>query len=266
MANILGTITLFVLLVAAGLAFQNKNAYQREIDSTSSEKQKLSASENRFETAKTNLEQTIATREEVDGSVVTLTDEEGSQKKTIADIKSQVEAKTSKRDSNKQQLDDIRDKTSKIGDLAELAAKMKSTNTELSELRDSIAAAEAELANATAASNRSLSSVNAMKSRLEDMSSGRSLPSLSTRIRSIYPAYGFVTLPAGDSSGVVMNSTLDVVRGGETIAKLLVTAVERNSASASIMPDTMAEGVTLSVGDRVVPGARPEPKTTTAAN
>jgi len=77
---------------------------------------------------------------------------------------------------------------------------------------------------------------------------------LKTRIRSIYPNWGFVTLAAGNNAGVVANSSLDVVRDGETVAKLLVTAVESSSASASIVPDSLAPDVTLSVGDQVIPG------------
>ena len=49
------------------------------------------------------------------------------------------------------------------------------------------------------------------------------------------------------------NSILDVVRNGSVVAKLMVTAVESGSSSASIIPDSLGEDVTLMVGDRVVP-------------
>jgi hypothetical protein len=86
---------------------------------------------------------------------------------------------------------------------------------------------------------------------LDILASGESLPSLKTSIRSIYPTWGFVTLNAGNNAGVTATSTLDVVRDGATIAKLLVTSVESRSASASIIPDSIAQDVTLMVGDRV---------------
>jgi hypothetical protein len=72
-----------------------------------------------------------------------------------------------------------------------------------------------------------------------------------------------VTLASGNNAGVMANSTLDVVRDGETIAKLLVTAVETGSASASIVPDSLASNVTLRVGDHVIPG---QALTKTASN
>ncbi len=99
-----------------------------------------------------------------------------------------------------------------------------------------------------------------MKKKFETISSGQSLPTLNTRIRSIYPTWGFVTLATGNAGGVVTNSTLDVVRDGSTIAKLLVTSVERNSASASIIPDSIAPDVTLMVGDRVIPAQTAAPQ------
>ncbi|MEO0016885.1 MAG: hypothetical protein RLZZ522_168, partial [Verrucomicrobiota bacterium] len=75
---------------------------------------------------------------------------------------------------------------------------------------------------------------------------------IKTRINSIYPSWGFVTLGAGTTSGVVSGSTLEVVRGTTPVAKLLVTAVESNTASASIVPDSLAQGTVLMEGDQVV--------------
>jgi hypothetical protein len=80
----------------------------------------------------------------------------------------------------------------------------------------------------------------------------------STRISQIFPAYGFVTLPVGNSSGVVSGSPLNVVRDGAVVAKLRVSSVEAGRAAAEIVPDSLAEGTTLMVGDRVVPGGENE--------
>ena len=55
---------------------------------------------------------------------------------------------------------------------------------------------------------------------------------------------------------MVANSTLDVVRGDNTVAKLLVTSVESGTAAASIIPDSMANDTALMVGDRVIATAQ----------
>jgi hypothetical protein len=54
---------------------------------------------------------------------------------------------------------------------------------------------------------------------------------------------------------VISGSTLEVQRDGATIAKLRVRSVEAGRAAAEIIPDSVAQDVTLMVGDKVVPGA-----------
>lgn len=257
MANVFGILTAIVLAIAGFVALKNKGAYEEEISQRNQREQDLRTTQGLFDKAVADLASTTERRNTTDENVVKLTEQEAGQKKTNASLQEQLTSQQQKAASNKEKLDEIREKTAPIGDLPELAAKIRGINSELVELRDSIGAAEAELANVTAQNNATQARVDEAKSKLEYLTSNRSLPTLSTRIRSIYPNWGFVTLAAGDTSGVVANSTLDVVRDGNTVAKLLVTSVERNTASASIIPDTVAEDTTLMVGDRVVPGTKP---------
>lgn len=256
MANVFGILTAIVLAVSAFVAYQNKNAYQREITATAERKDELTKSNARLKTAQDSFDATFAQRTEVDAENVKLAETEIDQTKTNSTLETQVKEKTTKVAENKEKLDGIRDKTQKIGDIKELASKMRATSAELEDLAQSIGSTEAKLANLTAENTQSEGQAALMKKKFDTISSGQSLPSLNTRIRSIYPTWGFVTLATGNSGGVVTNSTLDVVRDGTVIAKLLVTAVERNSASASIIPDSVAQDVTLMIGDRVVPAQK----------
>jgi hypothetical protein len=256
MANVFGILTMIVLLLAGFVAFKNKERYASEITETNTQKENLKQSQLRFETAKTNLADTIAKREEVDAENVKLASDQAAQEKTNKDLEAQIADKTSKRDEQKQKLDEIREKTAKVGNIQELAPKMKASRAELEQLAQDITAAEAKLANLTSQNNSTESQIAAMKKMFDTISSGSSLPTVNTRIRSIYPTWGFVTLASGNAAGVVGNSTLDVVRDGNVIAKLLVTAVEANSASASIIPDSIVPDTTLMVGDRVVPTSK----------
>jgi len=52
--------------------------------------------------------------------------------------------------------------------------------------------------------------------------------------------------------GVIKGSKLLVQRGGETIAKLLVTSVEKNIAAADIIPDSLAPDTSVLPGDKVI--------------
>ncbi|MEO7101292.1 MAG: hypothetical protein ABI162_18210 [Luteolibacter sp.] len=261
MANVFGILTAIVLALAAFIATKNKAHYDTEISDTKEQKGLLTKSEARLKAANAVLAQLPVERAAVDAEVVTLAETEAAQQKANDALKADSDAKTAKLSANKQKLDDIREKTQKTGDIKELASKMNATNAELERLSAAITAANAKLANLTAENSATESQVKASKDKFDNFSKGQSLPSLKTHIRSIYPNWGFVTLAAGNNAGVVTNSTLDVVRDGQVIAKLLVTAVESGTASASIIPDSIAPDVTLMVGDRVVPGQKAPAKT-----
>lgn len=256
MANVFGILTAIALALSAFVAFKNHAAYEKDLAETATRQKELA--DNEADLAKDNkiLEDLPVEIDGVDAEVDKLTSEESAQKKVNAGFTATIEEKTKKIATDKEQLDGIREKTAKIGNINELAAKMRETNAQIEELKQSITGNEAKLANLTAQTTSTDAQIVDTKSKFDDFAGGRSLPSLNTRIRSIYPNWGFVTLASGNNAGVVTNSTLNVVRNDQVIAKLLVTAVESSTASASIVPDSMASDATLMVGDRVVPGLK----------
>jgi DNA repair exonuclease SbcCD ATPase subunit len=265
MANVFGILTAITLAIASLVALKNKAAYESAISATGVERDKLSKSEAKLASERELLADLPLQRAKVDEEVQELTATETKKKAENDAMKAQIEEKTSLIASNKQKLDEVREKSQKTGDLQGLASKMRATNAELEELTQSIATSEAQLANLTAQHTASEGQVAQAKGNLETIASGQSLPSLQTRIRSIYPTWGFVTLASGNNAGVIVNSTLNVVRNGQAVARLLVTAVEANSSSASIIPDSMVSDVTLMVGDSVVAAVK-EKATQTEVN
>jgi hypothetical protein len=261
MANVFGILTAIVLALSIFVAFKNKAAYEERITETAIQKSNLKKSEERLTIAQNSFTESVEAKAGVDGEIAKLTEESTAVRTETEDIRLQNETKTQKVNSRKAELDDFRDKTARIGNIEELATKMRDLGAEREQLGQSIGDNEAKLANLTAENTQAETQATALRVKLDTYASGQSLPTLNTRIRSIYPTWGFVTLAAGNNGGVVTNSTLDVVRDGETIAKLLVTAVESTTSSASIVPDSIAADVTLMVGDRVVPGPAPAPKT-----
>ena len=254
MAKVFGILTAIVLALAAVVFFKNKEQFELRTAETQTEKDLLTKSEARLKAANEVLEALPIEIAGVDAEVESLTTAEAAQQKSNDAAKAEIDATIAKIAANKEQLDGIRDKTSKMGDLKELSSKMRATSGELEELAQSITASEAKLSDLTAQDTALKADIEGAKFKVDTFASGQSLPSLKTRIRSIYPNWGFVTLASGNNAGVMANSTLNVVRDGETIAKLLVTAVEAGSSSASIVPDSLAPDVTLQVGDRVIPG------------
>jgi hypothetical protein len=256
MANILGIFTAIILAVAAYVAFKNKALFEEEIKNRATEEASLKQSQERLTAALAELKRLPMERAEVDAQFAAKTEVETGLKDSNDALKADIEDKTDQIEANTQELDAFREKVAKIGNIRELAPKMKAMRTELEELTQSIADNEATLANLTAQDGATAADAKKRQDELETFSRGESLSSLKTSIRSIYPTWGFVTLNAGNNAGVASSSTLDVVRDGATIAKLLVTSVEGRSASASIIPDSIAQDITLMVGDRVVTGSK----------
>lgn len=64
--------------------------------------------------------------------------------------------------------------------------------------------------------------------------------------------WGFVTIGAGEKSGLASDSRLLVQRNGRLIGKLEVSKLEVNRALAEIVPDSMRPGVVLQRGDQVI--------------
>jgi ABC-type transporter Mla subunit MlaD len=252
MSNTLGILTAIVLALSAFFAYKNKAAYEDRIAQTQDEKNKLARSTDRYNKAVEDVNATSKEIEETLAETTRLNEETDTRKNTNEDLTLQVETKTGTVNTNKEKLGQVREMASRIPDQKELANQLREYRAQFEELGQSITAAEGRLANLTANNNDAQERADTIRTRLDTFTAGRSLPTLDTRIRTIYPTWGFVTLAAGNNSGVVANSTLNIMRGGEVIGKLLVTAVESGSASASIVPDSLSEDTVLMVGDRVV--------------
>lgn len=263
MANVFGILTAIVLAISAFVAFKNKAAYETDLAETQTQKDLLAKSEDRLAKDEEILAALPPEIQGVEDESDSLSTQESDQKKVNDELTAKIKDKTDQITADKEKLDSIREKTNKVGNVSELASKMRETNAAIEELKQSIANNEATLANLTAQSSSTETQITSTKSKFEDFAASRSLPSLNTRIRSIYPSWGFVTLAGGNNVGVVAGSTLNVVRNDEVVAQLLVSGVEATSASASIVPDSLDEGATLMVGDRVVPGVK---ETKPAAN
>lgn len=256
MANILGIFTAIILAVAAFVAVKNNARFEEEIANRATEEASLAQSQKRLADALAVLKALPIERAEVDAQFATKTEEETALKESNEAINSDIKSKTDRVNANTKKIDEFSEKIAKVGSIRELAPKMKAMRTDLEELTQSISDNEATLANLTAQDAATAADAQLRKEQLETFSRGESLSTLRTSIRSIYPTWGFVTLNAGNNAGVTSNSTLDVVRDGATIARLLVTSVESRSASASIIPDSIAQDITLMVGDRVVAGSK----------
>jgi hypothetical protein len=254
MANVFAILTALALAAAAFLAMKNKEAYGKEIDARKNEQKRLATSTTRLENLQKEFTDTETKRTSTEEATVGLRETEASQQKKNKAVEDDIAAKKTETDSNATKISEIEDKLKEIGNIEELVGKMKRTSDELEQLTSDIASNEAKLADLISEKTRTEGVIAAYRATDANYANKRSFFE-SARISSIFPAYGFVTLPVGNSAGVVSGSSLDVVRDGEVVARLRVGSVEAGRSAAEIVPDSVAQDTVLMVGDRVVPSA-----------
>ena len=252
MSKVLGIIAAVLLAVTAFVAYKNKAAYQAEIDANAkSEKlaasttEKLIAEQQRVidageeEAQKKELAETMQTElEEFDAQVVVA-------RAKVEELKAEHGKSEAQGAAAEEALKDLPDPD-------ELIPELKQNRDALTAATSEIAEKGAILANLVQRSKTAEANVGAKREAINLYNTGKSFATLNTSIRTVYRQWGFVILSAGDAEGVVSGSILDVVRGGEIVAKLKVTAVEAGRSSADIVLGSVAEGVSLHAGDTVV--------------
>lgn len=88
--------------------------------------------------------------------------------------------------------------------------------------------------------------------KVEDRKKGFDRNSLSARVVAVNKDWGFVVVDAGQARGVTQSSKLLVVRGTQTVGKLSIVTVQDGRTIANILPDTLAQGMEIAPGDRVI--------------
>lgn len=247
-----GVLTLLILCASAFISLKNNERIEFEIQEKNTslrhrkiQEDELAANDARIAVLKKEIP-------EIQEETRILLEEEAELQVINAKLKSDVETKTRKIDSNDKEYQETRETLLLVGEPNELVDKFKDMRVLFQELEVLIANKTSKEANLMAENTAAADLGARLKENLDIIGRGESLPTLKTRIRHIYPNWGFVTLANGYQSGVTGGSSLDIMRDGNVIGKLLVSTVERSSASASIVPDSIAEDITLRVGDQVV--------------
>lgn len=264
MANVFAILTAIVLAVSAFLALKNYQAYynpdpvspgiiqQREKQEQVRETQTAELADLQATLKATNEErtQTETTAEER----LTVLQE---QQKKNKDIEAKIASSQSKLAENQQQIDDMQNRLKETGDIETLVDTLKSDRAALERLSAGIDETQAKLSNLTGEVRRT-DAVIAQFRDIERSHANKESYFPRARVRSVFGNWGFVTLNAGNAAGVVQGSVLNVVRDGDVVAKLYVTAVEASSAAADIIPDSLAADTVLMSGDEVVPAKKDE--------
>lgn len=266
MQTTLGILTALALSVSAFLGYNNMEKYREQIEQRQAEESKRdNVLRPRLKKTLTERDQTKAQKEEQQKAAEEKATEVVAQLKKLDELKQEITAKEDQVREQKASIDALADQLKELGDVKELATKLRRMKDELAELQSDIDQTTTKLNNLIAEKNRTAAVIAAYEEENAWRNANLSNPQLSTRIASIYETYGFVTLPVGNTAGVVGGSSLDVVRDNEVIAKLLVKSVEASTAAAEIIPSSLRADTVLMVGDQIRSSAPTAPVTAPTA-
>ena len=251
MPALFGTLTAIVLALSTWIAYKNRVEYEKQIAFRQTEEKNYAKEVKDFDRTTEAWKLAIADKEAFIEENTTLSAEIKSLEGDIESLVAEVEQKESDKNRLQQEIDTANTAMDKVGGARALVPKVKGLRDDVAALELAIEDGNAQLSNLkqTKADTEAVIKVN--EKRVENETAGRSQPSLSTTIKTVYSSWGFVTLNGGDIQGVVPGSTLEVIRGGEAVAKLKVTTVEENRAAADIVRESVGPDVYLRPGDQV---------------
>lgn len=143
-------------------------------------------------------------------------------------------------------------KLASLGGLEAIVAELNRLGAKKTENDAQIQQKEAAQALALQKKQQTESSIAALKKKDLMQKTGLMNDTFTGSITNIDSQWGFIMINKGNSSNVVKNAKLDVKRGSDVVATLVVTNVQPNASICDVVPGTLAAGQQLQAGDRVV--------------
>ena len=255
MINILGIIAALFLAASIYFGLTNQKSYQTHIDSFNKEERLLKKA-NITITDKQNTTKTLTQDIEDDGAALTtLKSDADDIAKELKEIEEEVDSQKSEIGEKKEELAELEEESSELDGVEDFFEDVKEKEGALAKTQAEIGFANTRRDQLGGQSSSVESQINAVSQKIDAYSSQSSPATLNSSIARVYGNYGFVTINGGDSAGIIKGSTLDILRGGERIGKVLVTTVEPNLAAADIISESLIGGAHFHSGDKVVSGA-----------
>jgi hypothetical protein len=167
-------------------------------------------------------------------------------------VEKQLADDTAKLAAVKKDKTEIDAKLVELGGLDVIVAELKSMSAKKAEQEATIAQREATQTLALQRKQQTEGQITALKKKDLMQKTGLLPDAFTASITSIDSQWGFIQINRGNSSNVVKNAKLDVKRGADKIATLVVTNVQPNAAICDIVPGTLTAGLQLQPGDRLV--------------
>lgn len=252
MANTFGILAALVLAFAAYVAGKNKEFLSDTVASVEQEARNKTKNQSDLAAIKQETSDLDAQTEDFQKEQKAKQEEVDRQNAKNEGIESQIAEKEVEVKEAEARADEADEKIKELGDIRDLITELRDLKGSIADLDDQLSVAESQVSTLENEKETTATLASDLAGQFSARNSGKSY-FVSSRINSIYRNWGFVTINAGDNQGVVNKSKLKVVRGDEEIARLIVSAVEANTAAANIIPSSITGDNDIAIGDVVVP-------------
>ena len=252
MVNTFGILSALVLLFATFVAYKNKEEYNTQIEVTERESGKRDRNQTKFETLRDEIADLNAKKDTANKSRDDFQVKLEKQDEVNAGIEKEGNDSKATLDETKVRLAEKTETLKELGEIELLAGKIEGLTISIGELEEQQTILTTQNSRLRGQKTDTTARLNAIKEKLRNMNSGKSLPTMKTSVASVSRTLGFVTLNGGLKDGVVGGSKVAVMRGGEKIGELSVTAVTANSATADVVQSSLKDGVKVRAGDQVI--------------
>ena len=259
MARIALGITLALLIATCFFGFETRSKITGLYDQIGQKDTQLASATQAVAKAKAELKgaQDDAAKAKADSDAA---------KSQLATVQTSLDAATKQATEQKASIDDL---TKKLADsVAKLANAPTTTTTgpspaELEKLQAQLKDNQANIAELTQLKETLSNKAKDAESRATDLKkvvdhyqSNTIRNGLEGEVLAVNQGWNFVVLSIGDRQGAVTNAEMILKRGDSQIGKVRITSVEPSTSVADIIPGSLARGVRVQPGDRVIfPGS-----------
>jgi peptidoglycan hydrolase CwlO-like protein len=255
MTKVLFILSTVVMIVAAVYAYKNGDEFKKA-------RQEAIAANIKVEAERTqalNAEKEVKT---VEGSLANVQQEldvESEKKKAqqLRVAQAENEAKQVQEQLNEQEkkLADLRlrlDKLPQGMNSDNLVESINGMKKSIADMEAQVEAKKKDIAAVQEKANEAQKALDEVVRKIEERKKAFDRNSLTARIVAVNRDWGFVIIDAGESQGITEATKLLVARGMQTVGKLNIISVQGDRTVANILPETLAQGMSIQPGDRVI--------------
>ena len=257
MARIALCITLVLLLATCFFGFETRSKVTGLNDKVSGLTTELTNTQNSLAKSKADL----ATTKD---SLAKETADDEQTKSQLATVQSTLDAANAQVTSLNAKIDDLNKQLlAAKGGPAPVVQQGGPTQADMDKLTAQLKDAQAQVAELTQLKETLTNKAKDAESRADDLEkvvehykNGTVRNGLEGEVLAVNQGWNFVVLSIGDRQGAVANAEMILKRDGSQIGKVRITSVEPSTSVADIIPGSLARGVRVQPGDRVIfPGS-----------